>query len=212
MQDLFQYILCYGSTYLIWIFSARPSHFNTSYVTVQPRLTITSRWFHQISIHPMLRFNYRGICTCGSVSRISIHPMLRFNNLLAGKTIGLTIFQYILCYGSTDAGAPIGFSSYNFNTSYVTVQQRQLSKNSKSINISIHPMLRFNETFLPDIYIPVEFQYILCYGSTKPKTSTLGLFCDFNTSYVTVQQLAPKLIRRAAKNFNTSYVTVQHLK
>ena len=31
----FQYILCYGSTCVIWIFLAKLNHFNTSYVTVQ---------------------------------------------------------------------------------------------------------------------------------------------------------------------------------
>ena len=56
--DAFQYILCYGST-----FDNRPYQFGRK----------------DISIHPMLRFNFgpnRGLCRRRS---ISIHPMLRFN-------------------------------------------------------------------------------------------------------------------------------------
>ena len=31
------------------------------------------------------------------------------------------------------------------------------------------------------------FQYILCYGSTKPSDTIVSVLIDFNTSYVTVQ-------------------------
>ena len=72
-------------------------------------------------------------------------------------------------------------------------------------------MLRFNFFDYPDIFIPNEFQYILCYGSTvRILTNLLSVllfqyilcygstakkmfmivwFRDFNTSYVTVQPL-----------------------
>ena len=93
--------------------------------------------------------------------------MLRFNSLLAGKTIGLTIFQYILCYGSTielnnsvnsnllfqyilcygsTLNRQLGWLGLcHFNTSYVTVQQKYYLGKTGKITISIHPMLRFNK-------------------------------------------------------------------
>ena len=53
-----------------------------------------------------------------------------------------------------------------FNTSYVTVQHLLAILNTIMNNISIHPMLRFNNQ-LPEIMDKFsEFQYILCYGST----------------------------------------------
>ncbi len=79
IYNVFQYILCYGSTY-------NNSGFSIRYI---------------ISIHPMLRFNVKFAFT------IFLPPLFQYilcygsTNLLAGKTIGLTKFQYILCYGST---------------------------------------------------------------------------------------------------------------
>ena len=82
------------------------------------------------------------------------------------KCLKSVLFQYILCYGSTDAVEVRKTAEKNFNTSYVTVQHfilcyyyavimnfntsyvtvQRIQK--KSINyvyrISIHLMLRFN--------------------------------------------------------------------
>ena len=84
--SLFQYILCYGSTYR-----------ENSY-----------RYYPiDISIHPMLRFNEAIGLVEGSVSAISIHPMLRFN-ISRKMVVGYFIsFQYILCYGSTVMAVPL---------------------------------------------------------------------------------------------------------
>ncbi len=57
-----------------------------------------------------------------------------------------TRFQYILCYGSTYISDRWSASSRNFNTSYVTVQQESPLVSGKSNQISIHLMLRFNNT------------------------------------------------------------------
>ena len=75
----------------------------------------------------------------------------------------------------------------HFNTSYVTVQRHKPSHPSCLFNISIHPMLRFNGliTLIIDKYI--EFQYILCYGSTFWLLELELSYPNFNTSYVTVQ-------------------------
>ena len=77
----------------------------------------------------------------------------------------------------------------DFNTSYVTVQQRKSWEERKVMNkfqyilcygstyfsyikiiseskISIHPMLRFNRHKFVFLKSLIKFQYILCYGST----------------------------------------------
>ena len=78
-RRVFQYILCYGSTLLLFLMFFYFNHFNTSYVTVQQR---------KISLKfPPLRFQYilcygstfKGFGKPCSSSKISIHPMLRFN-------------------------------------------------------------------------------------------------------------------------------------
>ena len=54
-----------------------------------------------------------------------------------------------------------------------------------------------------------QFQYILCYGSTKVLDGNCYLVKYFNTSYVTVQPPFCLLNSSFLSNFNTSYVTVQ---
>ena len=70
--------------------------------------------------------------------------MLRFNWDGVKRLDTLFIFQYILCYGSTE-------TANEFEVHYI---------------ISIHPMLRFNGS--PNVFVNNlgGFQYILCYGST----------------------------------------------
>ena len=119
----FQYILCYGSTFMLYLCYRRIFYFNTSYVTVQRGCVCQSmrsfchfntsyvtvqHWrreqrkpLKEISIHLMLRFNECRFSKTPDASWISIHLMLRFNAreiYLATKAI---LFQYILCYGST---------------------------------------------------------------------------------------------------------------
>ena len=77
------------------------------------------------------------------------------------------------------------------------------------IHISIHLMLRFNLTFESMFYVYKEFQYILCYGSTRMEIQNHQLILNFNTSYVTVQPLCFWDKIKLLINFNTSYVTVQ---
>ena len=129
----FQYILCYGSTYCD-----------------------NKTWIHsRISIHLMLRFNVSNKHFAYNRSQISIHLMLRFNIksdiqrnnskkfqyiLCYGSTsppssgLGLvTSFQYILCYGSTLIHQLEAICARHFNTSYVTVQQQQISSHNTKI-------------------------------------------------------------------------------
>ena len=75
--------------------------------------------------------------------------------------------------------------------------------------ISIHPMLRFNSFMRGLLRDLKEFQYILCYGSTRPFIKCKFGIINFNTSYVTVQLYLPTLLNQSHLNFNTSYVTVQ---
>ena len=78
----------------------------------------------------------------------------------------LSSFQYILCYGSTLDRLWIQQRFLYFNTSYVTVQLLEGDDFLCVFMISIHPMLRFNDTNWRTAYLTWEFQYILCYGST----------------------------------------------
>ena len=104
-KELFQYILCYGSTAFMafWLFIRK--NFNTSYVMVQP-----SKKKYPISINV---FQY--ILCCGSTVSSSIIWEILFR------------FQYILCCGSTERAIEKQEATGHFNTSYVVVQQ--LSKN-----------------------------------------------------------------------------------
>ena len=76
---IFQYILCYGSTTFVDGIENVLFYFNTSYVTVQQHGFVRAGISESISIHLMLRFNGFYKCYWGTVS----------------------LFQYILCYGST---------------------------------------------------------------------------------------------------------------
>ena len=55
------------------------------------------------------------------------------------------------------------------------------------ILISIHLMLWFNYVGKSTFVDGIEFQYILCYGSTALLNQGLTLAGNFNTSYVMVQ-------------------------
>ena len=157
-------------------------HFNTSYVTVQRvgmnlRLapekkfqyilcygsTLTSlrsiNFLNEISIHLMLRFNLGTMYHPLHGAVISIHLMLRFNGQRR--------------YGFAQP-------HFHFNTSYVTVQQIYVFIIGTYKCISIHLMLRFNPELAPRPWSNLEFQYILCYGST----TTFGAF--YFTVYISI--------------------------
>ena len=193
----FQYILCYGSTVL----------------------TVPNVCGVDISIHPMLRFNYlinnnfvgakkfQYILCYGSTKRrsgqrnfvqnfntsyVTVQPQARRQNHRAQAK-----FQYILCYGSTWEIFFQDMLKRYFNTSYVTVQHICNSQGKWKLLISIHPMLRFNLLLLIVFVKKYKFQYILCYGSTRNK-AVLDLYNQiisihpmlrFNTLQRTFQQL-----------------------
>ena len=168
-------------------FSALFRDFNTSYVTVQHRTLDQYGNNCQISIHPMLRFNYFLQFYKHKFNIISIHPMLRFN--VSGK-------KYI-------KGARY------FNTSYVTVQLSFCIYILYFFQISIHPMLRFNLILSFFSLLKDLFQYILCYGSTvlfSPNPQNQNQF-----QYILCYGSTPTLsgLFTSKRYFNTSYVTVQ---
>ena len=120
----FQYILCYGSTITKFILDIQKNNFNTSYVTVQ-RLSIPKGKLFDILFQYILCY--------GSTKKKAFKKQCKnyFNTsyvtvqlpVAASVPLGSTIFQYILCYGSTVSVATVSLIS---------------------IDISIHPMLRFN--------------------------------------------------------------------
>ena len=75
--------------------------------------------------------------------------------------------------------------------------------------ISIHLMLRFNIKSDIQRNNSKKFQYILCYGSTSPPSSGLGLVTSFQYILCYGSTLIHQLEAICARHFNTSYVTVQ---
>ena len=143
----------------------------------------------------MLEFQY--ILCCGSTeNRISGIPLP-------------SLFQYILCCGSTGFYDSIIITSYNFNTSYVAVQQLWNNIAWRWTWISIHLMLRFNAErmtrFMP--YINFNTSYVAV--QRNKYTQRRYFYCYFNTSYVAVQPPLGVLVSNISRNFNTSYVAVQ---
>ena len=57
----------------------------------------------------------------------------------------------------------------------------------------------------------MEFQYILCYYSTKIKKNFNRIFYNFNTSYVIIQPTYSKQKLYKKSYFNTSYVIIQRM-
>ena len=87
--ELFQYILCYGSTTTVIPQNANQKNFNTSYVTVQHNLKLKNQQEHQ-------NFNtsyvtVQLICPCQKYAwnNISIHLMLRFNGISKSSLISI---------------------------------------------------------------------------------------------------------------------------
>ena len=69
----------------------------------------------------MLRFNAVFFRPCEQLHEISIHPMLRFNSYTLATFQAIHQFQYILCYGSTIAVHMI----YAFHYTGITLKHQQ---------------------------------------------------------------------------------------
>ncbi len=123
----FQYILCCGSTKYSGYIQSHQEDFNTSYVVVQPAWRKTDSFGCSISIHLMLWFN------------------------IIKETVEVisTIFQYILCCGST-------------------VILPFIHKRKKGFQY----ILCCGSTIVLPLIFPdnKKFQYILCCGSTDKAT------------------------------------------
>ena len=97
--------------------------------------------------------------------------------------------------------------------------------------ISIHPMLRFNAKEEKPVFLLIEFQYILCYGSTAVdralivKSTKFQYILCYGSTFFLVVRVGTRLSFQyilcygstdnhhvknyVNPNFNTSYVTVQ---
>ena len=119
----FQYILCYGSTFL-WIFIVLcVRYFNTSYVTVQHALTIIRTYIFIISIHLMLRFNLFKIVKIYNVRSNFNTSYVTVQHFLF-QLLRNWIFYFNTSYVTVQHRFSLLFQVFfkNFNTSYVTVQ------------------------------------------------------------------------------------------
>ena len=100
-------------------------NFNTSYVMVQllhQKEMPVSVWDFNTSYVMVQLFTKK---KCLYLFGISIHLMLWFNNYFNYLIDKKIAFQYILCYGSTLHQKEMPVSVWDFNTSYVMVQQRR---------------------------------------------------------------------------------------
>ncbi len=141
---VFQYIVCVGSS------------FCNKFI---------SYLLHCISIHRMCRFKVKKTKISNSKLDISIHRMCRFKDTNSASACLITLFQYIVCVGSSwtyfGNGSNQVLFQYivcvgsrlfkkifqqlhiHFNTSYVSVQVSTCSSNLLFTCISIHRMCRF---------------------------------------------------------------------
>ena len=120
------------------------------------------------------------------------------------------IFQYILCYGSTNSSRKERWNGLEFQ--YILCYGSTKTNPHVAVpikSISIHLMLWFNASPMLTFKSLHTFQYILCYGSTY--MFMLGICAElyFNTSYVMVQHFKLKNLNLCLVHFNTSYVMVQ---
>ena len=143
MSNAFQYIPCYGLSYIFHAIRGRRKAFqyipcyglsvnHGACISVVPQ-------FQYIPCYGLSGFTRRH----GAYNHISIHPMLRFIINVAERVkeqelfqyipcYGLSapsvknsilnqVFQYIPCYGLSDEIRPIQYFQGHFNTSHVTV-------------------------------------------------------------------------------------------
>ena len=94
--------------------------------------------------------------------------MLRFICIMVDSSISTFWFQYIPCYGLSFFRKETYVSCKNFNTSHVTVYLSFFLLYAVRTNISIHPMLRFISNGKRRYMCQSLFQYIPCYGLSKP--------------------------------------------
>ena len=168
-KERFQYILCCGSTWAGWGCKGKRVEFQYILCCGSTFYKFFSEiGFRRISIHLMLRFNKFGIIMLLLFRGISIHLMLRFNEVAWRECVAINTISI-----------------------HLMLRFNQLSKPPPKYKkqISIHLMLRFNGlvNFILDKYI--EFQYILCCGSTVIFLILISKKSYFNTSYVAVQLL-----------------------
>ena len=187
---VFQYILCYGSTKCKFNQLQPWIHFNTSYVTVQPKSTL-ERFIGISNFNTSYVTVQPAIVGMITVSIIVFQYILCYGSTYMAKKMGWndygfqyilcygstsefscskassSAFQYILCYGSTSATLSNISSLKYFNTSYVTVQRGWNSWRGlkmPNFNTSYVTVQHYRPIYQKGEFI--EFQYILCYGST----------------------------------------------
>ena len=186
------------------------NHFNTSHVTVYPRLLALKRNQNSdfntshVTVYLVVDNN---LPKSRKFQYISCYGLSRDNEWILGR---YHVFQYISCYGLSLRICSITGICRHFNTSHVTVYRNQIDPNT-GLDI---------------------FQYISCYGLSRCFCYRFSCSNHFNTSHVTVYLLrsynrklsimisihlmlrfiaryAPLLL--ACGYFNTSHVTVYHV-
>ena len=137
--------------------------------------------------------------------------MLRFNSFETILLGGEPEFQYILCCGSTlNAWQGLCLILISIHL-MLRFNETSTPRGGIFIVISIHLMLRFNLlwVYLFLIYQEISIHLMLRFNYNKKKRLFQAVFY-FNTSYVAVQLFLFSRIMTMMIYFNTSYVAVQH--
>ena len=165
---LFQYILCYGSTYL-------GNGYREYYFGFQYILCYGSTGTRFIRTRRYTEFQYILCYGSTTIKNIIFTYPLHFNtSYVTVQRDSLLVFTsttyFNTSYVTVQPVKPrMGINSFgSFNTSYVTVQHFFTSLQTIINSVSIHPMLRFN---------------------MEENESLEQILMGFNTSYVTVQHL-----------------------
>ena len=111
---------------------------------VQPSYTARVYRPNPISIHLMLWFNFPPSARIPSSLIISIHLMLWFNLAICFYIVFIILFQYILCYGSTEEGKIPLNKCLKFQYILCYGSTTNDCKLQNPNEISIHLMLWFN--------------------------------------------------------------------
>ena len=186
-EQVFQYISCYGLSYIPMRDMICRRYFNTSHVTVYQNV-------HYVLEAHFQNFNTSHVTVYPDFSSSSSLPLPNFNTshvtvyrLMLRSILRLTLFQYISCYGLSEKLDKFHDPEDNFNTSHVTVYPKKTA-------IQKSKMRNFNTS------------HVTVYPKRHPYKRKKRK--NFNTSHVTVYRDAFSGFNVLRCYFNTSHVTV----
>ena len=144
-----------------------PSYFNTNFCYCSTPSSLSRQFLYCISIQPLLLFNFLFHPGTPSFFLFQYNLCYYSTNLQLNKTHTRLTFQYNLCYYSTTQYFTLLSSPKNFNTTFVIIQRFKDCKGKK-----LNPAFQYNlcyystSSVIGISSVCVPFQYNLCYYST----------------------------------------------